>query len=155
MCYFRLHDHIVLYYHFRPCSVMVLRIGHHSTSDDSSAYRSVDEVSYWDQQDNPITRLRHFMVLQKWWNDDAEQNWKMESRKMVSIKEWLMMCEWCILLEDKQSCVKQYFANEAFMILSTSLVFIVFLRQASESQWNGNLCVVLKWEISQVMWELN
>ena len=35
------------------------RIGHHSTSDDSSAYRSVDEVRYWDQRDHPITRL-HF-----------------------------------------------------------------------------------------------
>ncbi|KAI4042884.1 branched chain keto acid dehydrogenase E1 subunit alpha, partial [Homo sapiens] len=29
---------------------MTYRIGHHSTSDDSSAYRSVDEVNYWDKQ---------------------------------------------------------------------------------------------------------
>merc|ERR1712076_205003 len=29
-------------------------IGHHSTSDDSSAYRSVDEVRYWDQKGHPI-----------------------------------------------------------------------------------------------------
>lgn len=26
---------------------MTYRIGHHSTSDDSTAYRSVDEVKYW------------------------------------------------------------------------------------------------------------
>ncbi len=35
---------------------MTYRIGHHSTSDDSSAYRSVDEVKQWDQKDHPITR---------------------------------------------------------------------------------------------------
>lgn len=42
----------------RPVLVeaMTYRIGHHSTSDDSSAYRSVDEVRYWDQKDHPITR---------------------------------------------------------------------------------------------------
>lgn len=61
----------------------MFRIGHHSTSDDSSAYRSVDEVSYWDQQDNPISRLRHFMVNQGWWDADAEKEWKLGSRKMV------------------------------------------------------------------------
>ncbi|XP_038548905.1 2-oxoisovalerate dehydrogenase subunit alpha, mitochondrial-like [Micropterus salmoides] len=40
----------------------VPRIGHHSTSDDSSAYCSVDEVNYWDKQDHPISRLRHYMT---------------------------------------------------------------------------------------------
>ena len=34
------------------------RIGHHSTSDDSTAYRSKDEVNYWDKLDHPIARLR-------------------------------------------------------------------------------------------------
>ncbi|CAH1264193.1 BCKDHA [Branchiostoma lanceolatum] len=43
---------------------MTYRIGHHSTSDDSTAYRSVDEVNYWDKQDHPIGRLRHYMVSQ-------------------------------------------------------------------------------------------
>ncbi|KAK7479459.1 hypothetical protein BaRGS_00029275 [Batillaria attramentaria] len=62
---------------------MTYRIGHHSTSDDSSAYRSVDEVSYWDQQDNPISRLRHYMLNQGWWDEKAEQEWKLGSRKMV------------------------------------------------------------------------
>ncbi|XP_046370174.2 2-oxoisovalerate dehydrogenase subunit alpha, mitochondrial-like [Haliotis rufescens] len=62
---------------------MTYRIGHHSTSDDSSAYRSVDEVSYWDKQDNPISRLRNYMVSQGYWNDDIEKEWKLESRKKV------------------------------------------------------------------------
>lgn len=45
------------------------RIGHHSTSDDSTAYRSVDEVRYWDERDHPISRLRHYMLAKGWWGD--------------------------------------------------------------------------------------
>uniref|UniRef100_UPI00358ED7EF 2-oxoisovalerate dehydrogenase subunit alpha, mitochondrial-like isoform X1 n=1 Tax=Myxine glutinosa TaxID=7769 RepID=UPI00358ED7EF len=62
---------------------MTYRIGHHSTSDDSSAYRSVDEVSYWDKQDHPISRLHNFMINQGWWDDTQEKAWRKESRKMV------------------------------------------------------------------------
>lgn len=59
------------------------RIGHHSTSDDSSAYRSVDEVNYWDKQDHPISRLRHYMTARGWWSEDDERSWRKQSRKMV------------------------------------------------------------------------
>ena len=59
------------------------RIGHHSTSDDSSAYRSVDEVNYWDKQDHPISRLRHYMTARGWWGEDDERSWRKASRKMV------------------------------------------------------------------------
>ena len=48
---------------------MTYRIGHHSTSDDSTAYRSVDEVRYWDERDHPISRLRHYMNAKGWWGD--------------------------------------------------------------------------------------
>ncbi|NXI79167.1 ODBA dehydrogenase, partial [Rhipidura dahli] len=59
------------------------RIGHHSTSDDSSAYRSVDEVNYWDKQDHPISRLRLYMANRGWWDEDEEKAWRKSSRKMV------------------------------------------------------------------------
>ncbi|GAB6026028.1 hypothetical protein CHUAL_012239 [Chamberlinius hualienensis] len=62
---------------------MTYRIGHHSTSDDSTAYRSVDEVRYWDKVDHPISRLRNYMVNQGWWNEDKEKQWKDESKKLV------------------------------------------------------------------------
>ncbi|XP_053908853.1 2-oxoisovalerate dehydrogenase subunit alpha, mitochondrial isoform X2 [Cuculus canorus] len=62
---------------------MTYRIGHHSTSDDSSAYRSVDEVNYWDKQDHPISRLRHYMVNRGWWDEEQEKGWRKSSRKMV------------------------------------------------------------------------
>ncbi|XP_037230632.1 2-oxoisovalerate dehydrogenase subunit alpha, mitochondrial [Falco rusticolus] len=62
---------------------MTYRIGHHSTSDDSSAYRSVDEVNYWDKQDHPISRLRHYMLNRGWWDEEEEKGWRKSSRKMV------------------------------------------------------------------------
>jgi len=62
---------------------MTYRIGHHSTSDDSSAYRSVDEVSYWDKEDHPISRLRGYMNNNRWWSDAEEKAWMKESRKEV------------------------------------------------------------------------
>ena len=60
------------------------RVGHHSTSDDSSAYRSIDEPQYWDKQDTPIARLRYYMISKGWWNEDMEKDWKKESKKRVT-----------------------------------------------------------------------
>jgi 2-oxoisovalerate dehydrogenase E1 component alpha subunit len=62
---------------------MTYRIGHHSTSDDSSAYRSVDEVRYWDQKDHPITRFARYLLAKGVWSDAKEKEWKEESRKKV------------------------------------------------------------------------
>nr|XP_018898175.1 PREDICTED: 2-oxoisovalerate dehydrogenase subunit alpha, mitochondrial [Bemisia tabaci] len=52
---------------------MTYRVGHHSTSDDSSAYRSKEEVEDWDKSYNPITRLRLFMEHSNWWNEEKEK----------------------------------------------------------------------------------
>jgi len=62
---------------------MTYRIGHHSTSDDSSAYRSVDEVRYWDQKDHPITRFYHYLVKKGIWSEQQEKEWKNDSKKKV------------------------------------------------------------------------
>lgn len=62
---------------------MTYRIGHHSTSDDSSAYRSVDEVRYWDKHDHPIGRLRKYMLRQGYWNEEKEQAWMKKSKQMI------------------------------------------------------------------------
>jgi hypothetical protein len=48
------------------------RVSHHSTSDDSFAYRPRTEVEDHKKVDNPITRFRLFMESQGWWNADAE-----------------------------------------------------------------------------------
>ncbi|NXW93817.1 ODBA dehydrogenase, partial [Alopecoenas beccarii] len=68
---------------YRDLVVPTEIIGHHSTSDDSSAYRSVDEVSYWDQQDHPISRLRLYMGNRGWWDEEQEKGWRKSTRRMV------------------------------------------------------------------------
>merc|ERR1712173_511939 len=60
---------------------MTYRIGHHSTSDDSSAYRSVDEVRYWDQKDHPITKFASYLIKKGLWDETKEAEWKESSRK--------------------------------------------------------------------------
>eukprot|EP00111_Clytia_hemisphaerica_P007827 TCONS_00022765-protein len=58
----------------RPVIVeaMTYRVGHHSTSDDSSAYRSAHELKYWKEVDSPINRLRAFLENKGLWNEEAE-----------------------------------------------------------------------------------
>ncbi|CAF1145628.1 unnamed protein product [Adineta steineri] len=62
---------------------MTLRVGHHSTSDDSSAYRSIDEVRTRDKKDNPTLRLRKYMYKRGCWDEDKEEKWMKDSQKMV------------------------------------------------------------------------
>ncbi|KAJ2628463.1 hypothetical protein H4R22_003872 [Coemansia sp. RSA 1290] len=53
---------------------MTYRVSHHSTSDDSSAYRSKKEVEDWSKRDNPISRMRAWLENKGWWTkgDDVE-----------------------------------------------------------------------------------
>ncbi|KAJ1876327.1 hypothetical protein LPJ71_011539, partial [Coemansia sp. S17] len=53
---------------------MTYRVSHHSTSDDSSAYRSTKEVEDWSKRDNPISRMRAWLEGKGWWtkSEDAE-----------------------------------------------------------------------------------
>ncbi|KAK8849586.1 hypothetical protein IAR55_004921 [Kwoniella newhampshirensis] len=52
---------------------MTYRVGHHSTSDDSSMYRPIEEVKEWNVVDNPIHRFRAFLVTKKWWSEEEEK----------------------------------------------------------------------------------
>ena len=47
---------------------------HHSTSDDSFAYRAKVEVEDWKWQDNPITMLRKWMQHQGMWDEEKERD---------------------------------------------------------------------------------
>ena len=51
-------------------------MGHHSTSDDSFAYRARSEVEDRKFIDNSIVRFRLFMESQGWWNAEAEEELK-------------------------------------------------------------------------------
>lgn len=50
---------------------MTYRLGAHSTSDDPSVYRKAEEVSSHLRQD-PVLRLRKYLISQKWWDDEKE-----------------------------------------------------------------------------------
>ncbi|USW48142.1 Putative dehydrogenase, E1 component, thiamine diphosphate-binding protein [Septoria linicola] len=62
---------------------MSYRVSHHSTSDDSFAYRAKVEVEDWKRRDNPITRLRKWMENKGIWNEAKEKDLRTETRKNV------------------------------------------------------------------------
>ena len=62
---------------------MSYRVSHHSTSDDSFAYRARVEVEQWRKRDNPITRLRKYLQSRDLWNEDMEKETRSEIRKDV------------------------------------------------------------------------
>jgi 2-oxoisovalerate dehydrogenase E1 component alpha subunit len=63
--------------------MMTYRVGHHSTSDDSFAYRGRQEVENKKKIDNPITRFRLFMESQGWWNETDEEELKSRLKQDV------------------------------------------------------------------------
>ena len=66
---------------------MTYRVSHHSTSDDSFAYRAKVEVEQWKRRDNPIARLRKWMEAEGIWNDQMDQEERSRIRKEV-LKEF-------------------------------------------------------------------
>ncbi|XP_060524103.1 2-oxoisovalerate dehydrogenase subunit alpha, mitochondrial isoform X2 [Cylas formicarius] len=62
---------------------LTYRVGDHSTSDDSSAYRSPTEVSQWATNDYPTKKLRYYLETKNLWNDEQEKALIEESRKNV------------------------------------------------------------------------
>lgn len=62
---------------------MSYRISHHSTSDDSFAYRAKTEVEDWKRRDNPIARLRKFMENKGLWDEEKEQELRSSLRKTI------------------------------------------------------------------------
>lgn len=58
-------------------------MGHHSTSDDSFAYRPRSEVEERIKVDNQISRFRHFLEDQKWWSHDQEEDMKTRLKQTV------------------------------------------------------------------------
>lgn len=63
--------------------MMTYRVGHHSTSDDSFAYRGRQEVENKKKIDNPITRFRLFMESRGWWNETEEEELKSRLKQDV------------------------------------------------------------------------
>lgn len=62
---------------------MSYRVSHHSTSDDSSAYRSPDEVDSIKKNDSPITRLRAYLESRSLWTEEMEEKFKSTIKKEI------------------------------------------------------------------------
>ncbi|KAJ6852622.1 uncharacterized protein M6B38_253715 [Iris pallida] len=67
----------------RPVLVEALtyRVGHHSTSDDSTKYRPIDEIEYWRTSFDPVSRYRKWVERNGWWSDSAETELRSSVRK--------------------------------------------------------------------------
>ncbi|PCH39731.1 thiamine diphosphate-binding protein [Wolfiporia cocos MD-104 SS10] len=62
---------------------MTYRVGHHSTSDDSFAYRPRQEVEDRKRIDNPIARFRLFLEARGWWSEAEEGAHKARTKEAV------------------------------------------------------------------------
>ncbi|XP_065882088.1 2-oxoisovalerate dehydrogenase subunit alpha 2, mitochondrial-like [Euphorbia lathyris] len=67
----------------RPILVEALtyRVGHHSTSDDSTKYRPVDEIEYWKMARNPVNKYRKWVEKNGWWSQKQESELRSSIRK--------------------------------------------------------------------------
>jgi 2-oxoisovalerate dehydrogenase E1 component alpha subunit len=62
---------------------MSYRISHHSTSDDSFAYRNRDEVSGWKIRDNPISRLKKWLEKKSLWDEEQDKETRIQIRRDI------------------------------------------------------------------------
>jgi len=66
----------------RLIEAVTYRLGDHTTSDDASRYRSAEEVqAHWKEE--PVTRLRSYLVGQKMWSKADEEQLAAECHERV------------------------------------------------------------------------
>uniref|UniRef100_A0ACD5VM64 Uncharacterized protein n=1 Tax=Avena sativa TaxID=4498 RepID=A0ACD5VM64_AVESA len=70
---------------------MTYRVSHHSTSDDSTKYRSADEIEHWRTARSPISRYRRWIEGSGWWCNAQEtelrNNVKQELLQAIQVAE--------------------------------------------------------------------
>ncbi|CAK8678077.1 unnamed protein product [Clavelina lepadiformis] len=63
---------------------MTYRVGHHSTSDDSTAYRAKEEIEEWTSGDNPINRFKFYLINERQcWDEERDKALAAECKKQV------------------------------------------------------------------------
>ncbi|KAG4200857.1 hypothetical protein ERO13_A05G240500v2 [Gossypium hirsutum] len=69
----------------RPILIEALtyRVGHHSTSDDSTKYRQLDEIVYWKKARNPVNRFRNWVQSIGWWSEQQETQLRNSVKKQL------------------------------------------------------------------------
>lgn len=83
---------------------MSYRIGHHSTSDDSSIYRKQEEIDHWKSTNSPISRLRNYLFNLNLISESEETEIRNTIRKQIldelKIAERSPICPKDELVED-------------------------------------------------------
>ncbi|KAK6277235.1 hypothetical protein POUND7_017558 [Theobroma cacao] len=64
---------------------LAYRVGHHSTSDDSTKYRPLDEIEYWKTVRNPVHKFRKWVEISGWWTERDEAELRRSIKKQASI----------------------------------------------------------------------
>ncbi|KAJ0183059.1 hypothetical protein K1T71_001035 [Dendrolimus kikuchii] len=62
---------------------MSYRVGHHSTSDDSSAYRSLEEIKKWNTDESPVQKFKLYLEHKGLWDVESDKTWNKEARNIV------------------------------------------------------------------------
>lgn len=62
---------------------MSYRVSHHSTSDDSFAYRDRNDVDTWKARNDPLSRLRLWMETKGLWDAEKENEARVTTRAAV------------------------------------------------------------------------
>jgi 2-oxoisovalerate dehydrogenase E1 component alpha subunit len=62
---------------------MQYRLGHHSTSDDSSAYRATEELEVWNTKEHPINKFKNYLIKKGWFNESEENDFVKNIRKKI------------------------------------------------------------------------
>ncbi|MBI4056730.1 MAG: pyruvate dehydrogenase (acetyl-transferring) E1 component subunit alpha [Elusimicrobia bacterium] len=58
------------------------RLGHHTTADDATRYRSEEEVEQWRKKD-PVDRFKKYLISKKLWDEDRDMRLKKEAEAMI------------------------------------------------------------------------
>ncbi|CAN1234654.1 2-oxoisovalerate dehydrogenase subunit alpha 1, mitochondrial [Linum perenne] len=91
---------------------LTYRVGHHSTSDDSTKYRPLDEIEYWKVARNPVNRFRKWVEANGWWTiQSAERTEKPPLEEMFADVYDQPPLNLCQQEEQLREAVKRYPAD--------------------------------------------
>ncbi|CAH0753096.1 unnamed protein product [Diatraea saccharalis] len=83
---------------------MAYRVGHHSTSDDSTAYRPAEEIHKWNSEESPIRKFRQYLEQKGYWDVESDEALFKEARnrvvKTMQEAEKKKLPPWKEMLED-------------------------------------------------------
>ncbi|CAG9827607.1 unnamed protein product [Diabrotica balteata] len=95
---------------------MSYRVGDHSTSDDSSAYRSSEEINHWKSNDYPTHKLRYYLTKRNIWNDTKEKLWMEEAKgdvmKAFTSGEKKLKLNWAAMFDDVYKYMPQHLQKQ-------------------------------------------